>query len=262
MRANTRLFLIIWIAGVIGVASFLLVDLNALVKSLPIPPGTEVPEFTFILKLVSLIQPTVLVAVAALAGVLLAPKVGLSAPFAEALATGSEKLSALRPQIIPGIVGGLIGGGAIVLIGLVSRQFLPIEITERISQFGQFFPLTTRFLYGGLTEEVLLRWGVMTFIVWAAWRLFQKREERPGSLVFGFAVLASSLLFAVGHLPIAFMLFPDRTTALTTFVIISNSAFGLVAGYLYWKKGLESAIIAHAFTHLVLFSASYFGAYF
>lgn len=25
-----------------------------------------------------------------------------------------------------------------------------------------------RFLYGGLTEEILLRWGVMTFLVWAA----------------------------------------------------------------------------------------------
>ena len=72
MRANTRLFLIIWIAGLIGVASFLLVDLNALLRSLPIPPEIEVPDFTFILKLLSLIQPTVLVAVAALVGVLLA----------------------------------------------------------------------------------------------------------------------------------------------------------------------------------------------
>jgi len=58
------------------------------------------------------------------------------------------------------------------------------------------------------------------------------------------------------------MLFPEPTLALTLFVIVGNSAFGLIAGYLYWKKGLESAIIAHALTHVVMFTASYFGAYF
>lgn len=58
------------------------------------------------------------------------------------------------------------------------------------------------------------------------------------------------------------MLFPEMTLALTLFVIVSNSAFGLIAGYLYWRKGLESAVLAHALTHIVLFTASYFGAYF
>jgi membrane protease YdiL (CAAX protease family) len=31
--------------------------------------------------------------------------------------------------------------------------------------------------------------------------------------------------------------------------------FGLVAGFLYWKKGLEAAIIAHITTHVVLVTA-------
>src|SRR6187549_99125 len=167
MRFNTRLFFILWIAGVIGVVSFLLVDLNALLKSLPIPPETEVPDFTFTLKLLSLMQPCVLVAIATFVGVLLAPKVGLSAPLAEAIANGGERLSALRPQIIPGIIGGLVGGVAIILAGIAARQVLPTDVTQRISQFGQFLPLPTRVLYGGLTEELLLRWGVMTFLVWA-----------------------------------------------------------------------------------------------
>ena len=263
MRFNTRLFFILWIAGVIGVASFfVLVDLNALIDFLPLPPETEVPEFTFALKLLSVIQPSVLLAIAAFVGVLLASKVGLSAPVAEAWANGGEKLSALRPQIMPGIIGALVGGVAIILAGLAARQFLPAEVTQRISQYGQFVPLPTRLLYGGMTEEIMLRWGVMTFLVWAGWRLFQKGEGSPRSAVFVAALLISSVAFAIGHLPIAFLLFPDWTPALTMFVIIGNSMFGLVAGYLYWKKGLESAIIAHAFTHLILFSASYFSAYF
>lgn len=35
--------------------------------------------------------------------------------------------------------------------------------------------------------------------------------------------------------------------ALVLFVILANSAFGLVAGYLDWKRGLESAMIARLF---------------
>jgi hypothetical protein len=236
MQFNTRLFLTLWIAGAIGVASFLLVDVNALVKSLPLPAGTEVPDFTFALKLLSLIQPAVLVAVASLVGVLLAPKVGLSAPFAEALASGDDKFARLLPQIIPGIAGGLIGGVAIILTGLAARQFLPKEITQRIGEFGQFLPLPTRILYGGLTEELLLRWGLMTFLVWCGWRLFQNGRRSPNAAVFVFAILVSSLIFGVAHLPIAYFVFPDRTPALTIFVIIGNSLFGFVAGYLYWKK--------------------------
>jgi membrane protease YdiL (CAAX protease family) len=74
--------------------------------------------------------------------------------------------------------------------------------------------------------------------------------------------LISSLVFGLGHLPVAILLFPEPPLALTLFVIVGNSAFGLIAGYLYWKKGLEAAMVAHLLTHLVLFLASYLGAYF
>ena len=58
------------------------------------------------------------------------------------------------------------------------------------------------------------------------------------------------------------MLFPEPAPALILFVLVGNSAFGLVGGYLFWTRGLETAMIAHALTHVVIFSASYFGAYF
>jgi membrane protease YdiL (CAAX protease family) len=35
------------------------------------------------------------------------------------------------------------------------------------------------------------------------------------------------------------------------FVVGVNAAFGLLFGWLYWRRGLESAMIAHAMTHLV-----------
>lgn len=262
MRFNTRLFVILWLAGLAGVLSLLFVDLDALIKILPIPAGTEIPTITPAFKLLSLIQPAVIVSVAVLVGVALAPKVGLSSPVAEAAASGGNLVSAYKPQIIPGIVGGLAGGVAIVLIAVVSKPFLSPEVVARIGEFGKVLPLPTRLLYGGITEEILLRWGLMTLLVWTAWRLFQKGQGSPKPTFFVSAILISSLVFGIGHLPVAFMLFPEPMLALTLFVIVGNSAFGLIAGYLYWKKGLESAMLAHALTHIVLFMASYLGAYF
>jgi len=262
MRFKTRLFIILLLAGLAGVLSFLLVDLNGLVAILPVPTETEIPPITPALKLLSLVQPTILLAVAILVGVALAFKVGLSSPVAEAAASGGDVISAFKPQIAPGIIGGLAGGIAIVLIALAWKPFLPLEVTRLISEFGKFVPLPTRLLYGGITEELLLRWGFMTLLVWAAWRLFQKGQDKPKPACFIGAIVISSVVFGIGHLPIAFMLFPEPTLALTVFVIVGNSAFGLIAGYLYWKKGLESAMLAHMSAHVVMFTASYFGAYF
>ena len=261
MRFNTRLFVILWLAGLTGTLSFLLIDLDALIAILPIPAGTEIPPIPA-LKLLSVIQQAVILSVAVLVGVVLASKVGLSSPVAEAAASGGDSVSAFKPQIIPGIVGGLAGGVAIVLIALMSKPFLSPEVLARLGEYGKLLPFPTRLLYGGIIEELLLRWGLMTLLVWAAWRLFQKGRGQPKPAFFIVAIVISSLVFAIGHLPIAFMLFPEPTLALTLFVIVANSVFGLIAGYLYWKKGLESVMIAHALTHVVMFTASYFGAYF
>jgi hypothetical protein len=262
MKDKTKLFLILWLAGSAGVFSFLLVDLPALLSILSLPSGTQIPPITPAIKLLSLIQSLVLLSLAVFTGVALASKVGLSSPVAEAAASGKEISSALKPQIVPGLIGGLAGGLAIVLTASLSKPFLSPDAVGRITELGRHVPLPTRVLYGGLTEELLLRWGLMTLLVWAAWRLLQKGRNEPKSSYFVGAILISSVVFGIGHLPIAFMLIPEATFALTIYVIVGNSIFGLIAGYLYWKRGLESAMIAHMLAHVVLFTASYFEAYF
>ena len=266
MSPKTKLFLILWLAGLSGILSFLLVDVNVLLANLPLPADVEVPFFTPLMKVMSLIQPTIIMSLAVLTGVALAGKIGLHAPAAEALAGNGEKFwPALKPQIIPGILGGVIGGAGVALTSVIWRSFLPPEITARISEFGKLLPVTTRLLYGGILEEILLRWGVMTLLVWlmwgAAWRVFQRGQDKPKAGYFVSAILISSVIFGLGHLPIALMLFPP-TLALIIFVIVANSLFGLIAGFLYWKKGLESAIIAHMLCHVTMLAASYLGAYF
>ena len=168
----------------------------------------------------------------------------------------------LKPQLLPGLLGGVAGGLSILLTAALFKPLLTTETIERISKFGTVLPIPTRLLYGGITEEVLMRWGLMTLFVWIGWRVFQKRLAKPTSICFVAAILVSSFVFGLGHLPVASLVLPQITAAVVFYVIVANSVFGLIAGYLYWKRGLESAMIAHMLCHVVLATASRVGAYF
>lgn len=257
MTYKARLFWILWAAGFAGVLSFLLVDLSALIAAIPQPPGSPPIELPppALLKIVSIIQPAVLLTLAVLLGVWLAERVGLHSPGAEAAARGDGFVAALKPQIVPGVLAGLASGVAIALTWVVAKPFFSAEFITRAEDFNKLLPHIVRFLYGGFTEELLLRWGVMTLLVWAAWRLLQKGEGPPRAAYFIGATLISALLFGIGHLPIASMLNGELTLPVAIYVITANSIFGIVAGFLYWKKGLEAAIIAHMFVHVVLITA-------
>ncbi|MGB5013006.1 MAG: CPBP family intramembrane glutamic endopeptidase [Pyrinomonadaceae bacterium] len=259
MKAKTKLFWILWTAGMLGVLSFLVVDLEALIRAVPLPEGTPPVELppAWLFKIVSLIQPTVIVTVAVLVGVGLASRVGLHAPAAEAAANGEPFLQRLKPQIVPGVIAGLLSGSTIVLSWVVAKPYFTNEFIERAEEFNKLLPALTRFLFGGFTEEILLRWGFMTFLVWAAWRLFQKGIGEPKAVYVIAAIIVSALVFGMGHLPLASMLAGGLSVPLVIYVITANSILGVAAGFLYWRRGLESAIIAHISAHVVLISAIY-----
>ncbi len=251
-----RLFLILWLAGICGTLSLLLVDISALIALLPKPPGdpVDIPH-PILLALASVIQQSIVTSVAVLVGVLLADKVGLHSPAAEAWAAGKEPTGPLRRQLLPGIAAGIAGGIAIALSWVIAKPFLSAEFIERAEGFNKLLPNAVRLLYGGITEEILLRWGLMTFLVWALWKLLQKSRAEPSAFIFVISILVSSLLFGILHLPIASILNDGLDLPVTVYIIGANSIFGIVAGFLYWRRGLESAIIAHIFAHVVLITA-------
>jgi membrane protease YdiL (CAAX protease family) len=98
----------------------------------------------------------------------------------------------------------------------------------------------------------MLRWGLLTVLVWLLWRFLQKAEGTPNVQYVVLAITISALIFGLGHLPLAFEISPQVTTPLTIYIVVGNTLFGLIAGYLYWQKGLESAMIAHMVFHVVI----------
>lgn len=255
ITARTKLFAILWLAGMAGVLSFLLIDLSAVLATLPATAGLEMPFHPLLIKLLSVVQTAILLSIAIFIGVRLAPVVGLSAPAAEALARGNSFISALKPQALPGLIAGFIAGVAILSTWLLFRPILPLVFVTRAERLNSSMPLLTRLLYGGITEELLLRWGLMTLLAWTAWRIFQRGRGTPRAIFFVSAIVTSSVVFGIGHLPLVKALEVDFTLPIVSFIVLANALFGLIAGYLYWRKGLEAAIIAHMSTHIVIVTA-------
>ena len=226
--------------------------LSTLWVELPIPPE-KLPLPLPAIKLINLISPTFLLSIAVLVGVNLANKVGLSAPFAEALASGSQTpLLAIKSQVIPGLIGGVFGGVALSILSSLWLPSLPADFIAKATALSNNMPLLTRVLYGGITEEILVRWGLMSFLLWAQWCVLQKAQGSPHTVYVIVAIGVAAIVFGLGHLPLAFTLSSQATASLIAYVIVGNAFFGLIAGYLYWQQGLEAAIIAHATVHLVV----------
>ena len=234
-----RLGILLWSAGTLGAVTVAVGVLPHLSATMPLPAPL------WLITAASVFQSALLVALAVWGGVALAPAVGLRAPAFEAAALRRPIMSALKPQILPGFIAGLLGG----LLLFTSFRLSPAAIAAIPGQFSP--PLYARMLYGGITEEVLLRWGLMTAFTWLAWRLFQGQRGAVNPALTWLAIAVSALLFGVGHLPVASFLIGSLTGPVVLFVVGLNATFGLLFGWLFWRRGLESAMIAHAMTHFV-----------
>jgi membrane protease YdiL (CAAX protease family) len=105
-------------------------------------------------------------------------------------------------------------------------------------------------LYGGITEELLCRLFLLSALaLLLAWLLGTRDGLR--SWTFWTANLLAALLFGFGHLPATARLLP-LTPLVVTRALIHNGLPGLAMGWLFWRRGLESAMLAHGVTDIVL----------
>mgnify|MGYP004702341191 CR=1 FL=1 len=237
---NWRLAVLLTLFAVPGViaSSWLALPLLVDPKAIPVPLET--------IQIVTAAQGVVFVALATTLGAVLGQKVGLAAPALTAMISGGRVFEALRPQILPGFVGGAFG--AVTLLGFYT--FAP----EALAQNKPAIPLAVRVLYGGITEEVLIRWGLMTVLVWIGWRVFEAGHGKASRAVVWAAITLSALLFGVAHVPSVTSILTTVSASVVVYIIAGNAVFGVLAGYLFWRFGLEAAISAHVLAHVLAYA--------
>jgi hypothetical protein len=238
-----KLWLSLVIIGLTGVASLLLSDLP--LGNLPPEVTEKIPAET--LKFIILINPAMLVLIATTIGTILYDKVNLSVPLLEKLLDKRDASSfSLKAIMVEGIVLGILAGVAILAVPYFFKSYLPEALLE--SSDNLRLSLITKLLYGGVTEEILCRFGLMTLVVWILYKIFRK----VNATTYWIAIVLAAVLFGLGHLPVVYQVVTEMTFAVYAYIILANSIAGLLFGYAYWKRGLESAVVAHAFTHLTM----------
>jgi hypothetical protein len=244
MRIQTRFTLLLIALGLIGVAFLLVLPVEMLG---PVAP----PLPTGLIRALSLIQPLLLTIGAGYLGTRLAPKVGLDAPAIRQLANGRSPLRVLMRQLGRAAPVAVAVGLLLVAYGLTFETFVASAGNDALARIEALkAPAVVRVLYGGITEEIIARWGVMTLVVWIVWRL-TGRPARPSRSAYGIGMAAAALLFAVGHLPILHAALLSPPLWLVVFVIAANSLAGLAFGFLFVRDGLEAAMLGHALAHVV-----------
>ena len=221
--------------GLIGAATMILAPLERI---------APIEMSWLLLRFLSVVQPAILAIAFVALGLWAAPKTGLDSPAIRAWAEGRPILPALRPQLAPAIAVGLAVAAILVLfwMGVRAHPAAGPLLTFQL-------PLATKLLYGGIVEELLFRWGIMSLFVWIAWRLGGRGLPVPNYCYWA-GIAAAALLFAVGHLPLLHFLLPQPPGVLVAMVVVGNTLPGLLFGWLFWRRGLEAAIIAHALAHL------------
>jgi membrane protease YdiL (CAAX protease family) len=237
--------IILFLLGFAGVLSTL-----PLIPQLLTLQPEQPPIPMFLIQLLSLMQTSALLAGMVLLGSFFSHRVNLRPPIIQSICRSEYALVKFRGIILPAILGGVIGGVCILACSSVYSSYLPSDFLESQKVFSP--PWYTRILYGGITEEILVRWGLMSFLVWCCFRVTQRAGSSIRPYNYWIAIVLSALIFGAGHLPVAFILSSVVTVPLVVYLIVGNAIFGVIAGYLYWRHGLESAIVAHMIAHVTL----------
>lgn len=251
---NWKTFFILWIAAIFGVIAIIPYSLELqsgilqnLASPLPLPA----------LIAIQIAQNALIFGVLTAAGLFFASRIGLGTPIIEAKLQGEPIANKVR-TILPISVGfGVLA--SLLIIGLdvfVFQAAMLRELGDRINDIAQTaHPAAWKgFLasfYGGIVEEILLRLFLMSLLAWLGSFISKTAEGRPTGAIFWMANILAAVFFGLGHLPATAIVMP-LTPLIVMRAIVLNGVAGILFGYLYWKRGLESAMISHFSADIVL----------
>lgn len=254
-RYNWKVFFILWAAsifGVIAIISYSLALQSAALQRTPLPLPL------WILIPIQVTQNAGLFAIATGVGLLLASRTGLGAPILEQLLAREKIRDRVKAILVPSIALGILA--ALVVIGFDLFVFIPLVQSQLGGLTSNADVSSVRpaawqgFLasfYGGINEEILMRLFLLSLFAFLGKFINHTPQGCPTALVFWVANILVAVIFGLGHLPATSILVP-LTPLIVTRAIVLNGLAGLAFGYLYFTRGLESAMLSHFSADIVL----------
>jgi hypothetical protein len=166
-------------------------------------------------------------------GLYLAGRIGLGVPAVE---------GQLKRGEISDWAGRVLALSLIVAIA-GSLPFLLVNLNVNPEGYPASWMLFLASVQAGVREETFMRLFLMTTLAWLGGLVQREKDGRPSPTVMWCAVILSGFLFGWAHID-EVVPTPEIYAALVGILLVSTM-FGIVFGWLYWKQGLESAILAH-----------------
>ena len=248
-----RLFFVLWFASVGG----MILVLPYVLAVLPAPALSKLPPL-YVLVPLQVAQGAFFLGLFTLAGLFFANRIGLGAPILEAWLDGRDIHTKLKSMVLPSVVVGIVG--TLVILGLELLVFQPAishqnpasaaALSLWNNQPSAWKGLLASF-FGGIDEEIELRLFALSFIAWLGRFIHRNADGNPTSIVLWFATVVAALLFGLGHLPLISTQV-HLTPVIILRTVVLNGLLGIAFGYLYWTRGLESAMLSHFSADLLL----------
>lgn len=155
-----------------------------------------------------------------------------------------------KSLVISALAGLLVG---VAMMALELLWF--VNVSDAVKESYKALPTVSNaiasLIYGGIIEELMIRLFLMSLVALIIWKLFYKSAETVPTKALVIANIVAAILFAAGHLPSTAV-----SIGITLPIIIRcfllNGGAGLVFGFLYQKRGIQYAMIAHAFAHVAM----------
>ena len=234
-------FLRLWLLGLAGAA---------IAASEPLPKtlllGAHLPELAF--RAVTFVNTALLLAVLVGLGTVAAREVGLYSVFAPQVPIRGKT----RDHVFHWVQAAILIGGAMGIAQILfDRWFwalIPADqalLLRHAAQLSATVPVA-RLMFQALTEELMLRWGLMSGLLWVLVLLFRQRPARPSAMIVWVAILGVCVLSVLGQMPAVLSAVSSDPSSILLVRTMAISAFaGIAYGWLFWKHGLESAVLAH-----------------
>jgi hypothetical protein len=206
-------------------------------------------KITPIILLLTVTQNLVLFTVAVFFGLFLSKHIGMGSPIIQSVLERKNQSKEIKSMLMPSVGLGVLAGVLIVLLSIPFNKLIPefqnLEVS--VSAWKAFLAS----FYGGIAEEVLLRLFLVSLFVWITFKIKKTADGQPTSIGISLSIVLAAIFFGLGHLPATAQITP-LTGLVIVRAIVLNGVGGIIFGLLYWKKGLESAMIAHFSADIVL----------
>lgn len=209
------------------------------------------PRPTWVLVVLQSAQNVLLFGVATGLGLLIAHHIGLGAPLLEGLLAGKNVSVQVLAMLAPALILGIASSSVVLILEItVFWPRLPQAMREHFPIPALWKRLLASF-YGGIDEEILLRLFLLSLLAWLIGFVWHLPGGLPTQGALWLATVIAAVIFGVGHLPATAALV-KLTPLLVGRAIVLNSIVGVATGYLFWRYGLEAAVLAHFSADLVL----------